>query len=139
MSDSILDILFEREDLFNEGLKESSPAILGDVFSSEIMYSHSQGISETYEEIIAGQRSNFFWHGKAVRVGGGTTVFGSDLAVTVGPIDLVDYAHGAPNTLHLHQTIFWVKEADEVWRIVLRLATRVHPDEVAAPQQGDTK
>jgi uncharacterized protein DUF4440 len=119
----ILDIVADLEKRLYEGLEESSAEILSEVFSDDLVYVHSQGIAETKHENLVGQQSRFFWHGPVKRVGGETTVYGTDLATTVGPIEMVDYGHGPAYTLHLHQTLVWANE-NGTWRLVLRVATK---------------
>lgn len=121
----IRSILADLEKRLYEGLEASSPEILEEVFSDDLIYVHSQGIAETKHENLVGQQSRFFWHGPVKRVGGETTIYGNDLATTTGPIEMVDYGHGPAYTLHLHQTLVWVNEGG-TWRLVLRLATKAH-------------
>ncbi len=119
-------ILDDLEQRLYAGLEASSPKILAEVFSEDLVYIHSQGIAETKQENLVGQQSRFFWHGPVKRVGGQTVVYGDDLATTVGPIEMVDYGHGPAHTLYLHQTLVWAKEADGAWRLILRMATKAH-------------
>lgn len=120
-----LELLEGLERRLYDGLETSDAEILSDVFSQELVYVHSEGIAETRQENLAGQRSRFFWHGPVERVGGETVLYGSDLATTVGPIEMVDHGHGPTHTLHLHQTLVWANEGG-TWRLILRLATKAN-------------
>lgn len=106
-----------------EGLTGSDPDMLSEVFADDLVYIHSQGIAETKDENLTGQRSGLFVHGPIERLNGGTTIYG-DLAVTNGQIDMVDLGHGPATTLHLQQTLVWKRDGGS-WRLLLRQATRV--------------
>jgi hypothetical protein len=121
-NDDDLRILEEREKQLYAGLTASSAEILDDVMSESLTYVHSQGIAETKRENLIGQQSGLFRHGHIERRNGETRVYG-DLAVTNGLIDMVDLAHGSAQTLHLEQTLIWIKEGGK-WRLLSRSATK---------------
>ncbi len=118
-----LKTLERLEQRLYEGLGTSNADILGEVFSDDVVYMHSQGVAESKEDNLTGQRDGLFLHGKVVRRNGGTVVYGG-MAVTSGLIDMIDLAHGPAYTLHLEQTLVWGNEQG-TWRLLVRMATRV--------------
>lgn len=122
--DSELKIIRQREAALYRALSTSDIEAFEDVFSEDVTYIHSTSIAETKAENIAGQRHGVHKHGSIKPVGPRTRIVG-DIAVTLGMIDMVDTAHGAPYTMRLRETLVWIKEKDGVWRLLVRQATRL--------------
>ncbi len=120
--DLVIAQIEEREIALYEALARSDADLLGEIFSDDLVYIHSEGVADTKDENLIGQRDGFFKHGRVRRINGHTSVFG-DMAVTVGAIEMIDLGHGPANDLHLEQSLVWVKE-NAVWRLLLRQATK---------------
>jgi hypothetical protein len=100
------------------------------LFADDLIYVHYQGISDTKSATLTGVRTGLFSYRSVVPRNTRTHVYGDDLAVTVGIIDVID-SHRPTERLTQHQALAWQRRGEN-WVLVSRIATLVGIETIAA-------